>query len=54
MKVLYTLLILTLISSCSKTESVNEVSTQRIYMRIEAVNLTGDTTYSAISVINID
>ena len=54
MKLLYTLMLILLLTSCTKTETVTETQTQRIYMRIEAVGITGDTTYSDISVININ
>jgi hypothetical protein len=53
MKVVYCIVAALALASCSKKDqAVEPTSTQKVFMRIEAVEPTGDTTFSKVVFVN--
>ena len=53
MKKIYILLAIIALASCSKETATTQTSAKKAYLRVECVELSGESMYSPISVITI-
>jgi len=54
MKLIYASIAALILTSCSKEDRIETISThQKVYMRIQVIEPVGDTTYSNIVLVNI-